>query len=82
LRKEESPISPEEEREEEEGTVGADTVCWQTERAFLFQVPLKPTLPYKRAEPGGSHLVMNEWGGAWMVPSQVRVVWAIPRQPI
>jgi hypothetical protein len=24
---------------------------------------------------------MNDWGGAWAVPSQVKVVWPIPRQP-
>jgi hypothetical protein len=23
---------------------------------------------------------MNEWGGAWVAPSQVQVVWAIPAQ--
>jgi hypothetical protein len=31
-----------------------------------------------REDPGDSHPVMNEWGGAWAVPSRVRVVWAIP----
>jgi hypothetical protein len=49
-------------------------------RAFVFQVPLELTLPYGRAGPGSSH-PMNDWGGAWAVPSQVKVVWPIPRQP-
>jgi hypothetical protein len=56
-------------------------VRWQRERAFLFQVLSKPTLPHGRAGPGDSHPVMKEWGGAWEVPSQVRVVWAVPGQP-
>jgi hypothetical protein len=34
-----------------------------------------------RAEPGDSHPIINEWKGACMVPSQVRVVRAIPGQP-
>jgi hypothetical protein len=34
-----------------------------------------------RADPGDSHLILNEWGGACVVPRQVRVVWAIPGQP-
>jgi hypothetical protein len=51
------------------------------ERAlFIFQVPLKPTLPHGRTGPGGSHPIMNKWRGAWVVPSQVRVVWSFPRQ--
>jgi hypothetical protein len=36
----------------------------------------KPTLPHGRADPGGSHQIMNEWGRAWAIPSQewVRMV--------
>jgi hypothetical protein len=49
--------------------------------AFLFQVLLKYTLPHGKASPGSSHRVMDEQGGAQAVPSQVRVVWPIPRQP-
>jgi hypothetical protein len=33
-----------------------------------------------RADPGDSHPMMNEWGGAWAGPSQVQVVWTISRQ--
>jgi hypothetical protein len=29
-----------------------------------------------REEPGESHPIMNKWRGAWVVPTQVRVVWA------
>jgi hypothetical protein len=53
-------------------------VCWQRECAFLFQVLLKLTLTHGRADPGDSHPMKNQWVGAWVVPSQVRVVWAIP----
>jgi hypothetical protein len=28
----------------------------------------------EREEPGDSHPIINEWGGTWMVPSQVTVV--------
>jgi hypothetical protein len=48
------------------------------ERAFLFQEDLKPTLPLGSAGPGGSHPIMNEWGGIWAAPSWVRVVWLTP----
>jgi hypothetical protein len=34
----------------------------------------------ERGEPGDSQLIINEWGGAWVVPGQVRVVWAFPGQ--
>jgi hypothetical protein len=79
LRKRASPVLPGEEREEEaEGKVDVGGVRWQSEHTFLFQVPLKPTLPHGRADPGGSHPIMNEWGGAWAVPSQMRVVWPSP----
>jgi hypothetical protein len=27
-----------------------------------------------RGEQGGSHPVINEWGGAWAIPGQVRVI--------
>jgi hypothetical protein len=37
--------------------------------------------PWQGEDPGDSHPLMNEWGGVWAVPSQVRVVWAIPGQP-
>jgi hypothetical protein len=53
LRKEESPVLPGEEREEAKDTVGAGGVCWQREHAFLFQMPLKPTIPHRRST-GGS----------------------------
>nr|XP_020022864.1 anaphase-promoting complex subunit 10 isoform X2 [Castor canadensis] len=46
-----------------------------------IRVPLKPTLSHGRAGPGGSHPIMNERGAAWAVPSKVRVVWPISRQP-
>jgi hypothetical protein len=29
----------------------------------------------ERGRPGDFHPISNEWGGAWVVPSQVRVVW-------
>jgi hypothetical protein len=82
LRKGEKPVLPGEEREEE--AKSNDGCRWspqaERESAFLFQVPLKPTLPDGKAGPGGSHPIMNEWGRLWGVPSQVRVVWPIPRQ--
>jgi hypothetical protein len=34
-----------------------------------------------REEPGDSHPIIIEWGGAWVVPSYVRVVWAVSGQP-
>jgi hypothetical protein len=72
LRNWESPILLGEEREEEEeeegGAVGAGGVHWQRERAFLFQVPLKTTLLHGRVGLGGSHPIMNEWGGARAIP--------------
>jgi hypothetical protein len=37
---------------------------------FLFQVPLKPTFLQKRAGPGGSHPIMNEWGGHGQFPAR------------
>jgi hypothetical protein len=77
LRKEESPLLPGDETEEAEGTVG----CRWREPTFLFQVLLKPILLHGRAGPGGSHPIMNEWVGTWAVPSQMRVVWPIPRHP-
>jgi hypothetical protein len=43
------------------------------------QMALKLTQPHRRAGPGGSHPIMNEWGGVLVVPSQVRVIWPIPR---
>jgi hypothetical protein len=33
-----------------------------------------------KSDPGDFHPIMNEWGRAWTVPSQVRVVRDIPRQ--
>jgi hypothetical protein len=46
---------------------------------FFFSGALKTyTNPWGRADTGDSHPIMNEWGGAGMVPSQVQVVWAIP----
>jgi hypothetical protein len=62
--------------------VAAGGVYQQRERASLLQVLLKPTLTTGRADPEDSHPVMNKWGGAWAIPSQVRVVLAIPGQPI
>jgi hypothetical protein len=40
--------------------MGAGRVHQQS--AFLFQVPLKPTLLHGRAGPGGSHPIMNCMG--------------------
>jgi hypothetical protein len=34
-----------------------------------------------REEPGELHPIINEWGGAWVVLRQVRVVCAIAGQP-
>jgi hypothetical protein len=62
LRKRESPVLPGEKKRTEH-IVGTGGVCQQREDAFLFQVPLKPTLPHRRAGPGGSHPIMNKWGG-------------------
>jgi hypothetical protein len=35
---------------------------------FAFQVLLKPTITYGKGEPRDSHPIINEWGGAWVVP--------------
>jgi hypothetical protein len=35
-----------------------------------------------REEPGDSHPIINEWGGTWAVPGQVRVVWAVPEPDV
>jgi hypothetical protein len=52
---------PGEEREEEaEGIVGTGGVRQQRKGTFLSQVPLKLTLPHRRAGPGGSYQIMNE----------------------
>jgi hypothetical protein len=60
LGEEESPVLPGEEREEE-GWARVESAGRERERAFPFQVPLKPTLPHGRADPGGSHPIMNKW---------------------
>jgi hypothetical protein len=39
-----------------------------------LQVFLKPTITYGKGEPGDSHPIIDEWGGAGMVPHQVKVV--------
>jgi hypothetical protein len=75
------PVLPGVGREAEKRAQWAQVESTGQERAFLFQVPLKPTLPHGRAGPGGSHPIMSEWGRSMVVPSQVMVVWAIPRQP-
>jgi hypothetical protein len=69
LRKGESSVLPGEEREEEEGGVHQ-----QRERAFY-------TTPWEGRPRRFPNPIMNKWGGAWAVPSQLRVVWLIPRQP-
>jgi hypothetical protein len=81
LRKGESPICQVTKGKKKKRGGEAGGVSQQRESAFLFQMPLKPILPHGRAGPGGSHPIMNKWGGAGVVPSQVRVVWSIPRQP-
>jgi hypothetical protein len=42
------------------GKVRTSRVRRQRENAFLFQVPLKTTLPHGKAGPGGSHPIMNK----------------------
>jgi hypothetical protein len=64
LRKGDSPVLPGEEREEEAEGMVAQVESAGRQHAFLFQVPLKPTLPHRRAGPGGSNPIMNEGGGA------------------
>jgi hypothetical protein len=78
LGEEESPVLPGEEREEE-GWAQVESAGRERERAFPFQVPLKPTLPHGRADPGGSHPIMNKWGKAQVIPGQVRVICLVPR---
>jgi hypothetical protein len=52
------------------------------ESVSLLQVLLKLMLTYRKGDPGDSHLIISEWGGTWVVPSQVRVVWAVPEPDI
>jgi hypothetical protein len=73
LRKEESHVPPSEERKKKQRAWWMQVESANRE-SILFQVPLKLTLPHGRAGPGGSHSIMNEWGEAWAVASQVRVV--------
>jgi hypothetical protein len=42
-----------------------------TERAFLSQVLLKLSF-LGREEPGDSHPIINEWGGVWAIPGNLR----------
>jgi hypothetical protein len=48
----------EEEAEEEARWVQVESAG--RERAFLFQVPLKPILSHGKAGPGGSHPIMKK----------------------
>jgi hypothetical protein len=41
-----------------------DGVCQPREHVSALQVLLKPTLIYGKGEPGDSHPIINEWGGA------------------
>jgi hypothetical protein len=75
LREGESPVLPGRGRKTGRGHSGCRWSPPAETHAFLFQVPLKPTLPHGRAGPGGSHPIMSEWGGGQAVPSQVRVLW-------
>jgi hypothetical protein len=43
-------------------------------RERFFSGAFKTYTTHGKADPGGSHPMINEWGGAWVVPSQVRVV--------
>jgi hypothetical protein len=52
--------------------VSTGGVCRQREHASALQVLLKPTM--RRGGPGDSHSIINDWGGAWEIPNQVRVV--------
>jgi hypothetical protein len=52
----------------------AGGLCRQRENASLPQVLLKLHSPMGREEPGDSHPMISEWGGAWAVPSQVRMI--------
>jgi hypothetical protein len=50
----------EEEEEEEVVVVGAHVESVEGVTVFLFQVPLKPTLPHGRAGTGSKHPIVNE----------------------
>jgi hypothetical protein len=43
----------------------------------LFQVLLKLTVTYGQEEPADSQLI-NEWGGAWVVPGPGEGGWSCP----
>jgi hypothetical protein len=44
------------------------------ECASALQVLLKPRITHVKGEPGDSQPIINEWGGAWVIPCQVRAV--------
>jgi hypothetical protein len=72
-----SPALQGEEREEEEeeadGTVGAGRVC-QQRVCFSFSGAFKTYPTPWEGRPRRFHPIVNEWGGARVVPSQVRAV--------
>jgi hypothetical protein len=49
--------------------VGSGGICKQR-AASLLQVLLNPMLTHGKEGTGDCHLVINEWGGAWVVPSR------------
>jgi hypothetical protein len=70
-----SPFLPGEEREEEEAGTVVQVESADRENMLFFLRPFKTyTTPWE----GRPHPTMNEWGGAWVAPSQVRVVWPSP----
>jgi hypothetical protein len=44
------------------------------EHVSALQVNLKPTITYGKGTQSDSHPIINEWGGAQVVSSQVRMV--------
>jgi hypothetical protein len=69
-RKRESPVLLGEERKKRQRAQWVQVESTGRGSVFLFSRSLKPTLPHRRAGPGGSHPKLTKWGEAWGVPDR------------